>query len=52
LQLAPAGISEMVTLTDALPITFVVIKFERTDLAHHLQDETAIGTGDRYDGHC
>jgi len=41
----------METLTEALPITLVVIESEQTDCAHHLQNETTIGTGDRYDGH-
>jgi len=41
----------METLTEALPITLVVIESEQTDRAHHLQNETTIGTGDRYDGH-
>jgi hypothetical protein len=49
--LAPRGISEIATFTEALPIVLVVIVSEQTGLAHHVQAETAIVTGDRYDGH-
>jgi hypothetical protein len=49
--LAPRSIFEIATFTEALPITELVVESAETDLARHLQDETAIGTGDRYDGH-
>jgi len=41
----------METLTEALPITLVVIESEQNDRDHHLQNETTIGTGDRFVGH-
>jgi hypothetical protein len=49
---APRGIVEIKTLAAALPVADTVKESPACNVAAYAQNETAVGTGDRFGGHC